>query len=82
MWLSPNSCLPLSLELWWQRWMTEVALDFAWLAVEPLECVAEIPAAAPWLWQPWQVASQRRALLHNKFVAFCKHPFPQNEMFQ
>jgi len=74
---SPNSYLPLSLELWWQRWKTEVALDFAWLAVEPVECVAEIPAAAP-----WQLTSQRRALLRNKFVAFCKHAFPQNEMFQ
>jgi hypothetical protein len=80
--LSPNSSPALSLELWWQRWKTEVARDFAWLAVEQVECVAEIPAAAPWRRQPWQLTSQRRPLLRNKLAAFCKHAFPQNEMFQ
>jgi hypothetical protein len=79
---SPNSYLPLSLELWWQRWKTEVAPDFAWLVVEPVECLAEIPAAAPWLRQPSQSTSQRRPLLRNAFVAFCKHTFQQNGMLQ
>jgi hypothetical protein len=52
--LSPNFCPQVAQELWWLKWMMEVARDFEWQIVEPVECVAEIPAAAPWLRQPSQ----------------------------
>ena len=75
--LSPNSCPQFAQELWWQKWMMEVAQDFGWQIVEPVECVAEIPAVAPWLRQPSQLTSQRRPLLRYEFVAFYEHAFPQ-----